>query len=300
MARLMAPLVPGTISIESRRLIDNFFASKFQVGSVSALAFGYKLIEFTYVAIAEPLAVVVLPYFSDLAIKQQRDTLSDTVFTTLRTIILIFTPMAVCLFMLRYPVVRVLFERGAFDAESTQLTVTALTYYALGLVSFAVEILLAQTYFSLSDTLTPAMFEVLTLAIHIGLILLLQGNLGHGAIALAFTFSKTLKVLILYGLLTRKLADIQLKTNVGFLAKLTLAVGIMASLMWGYQVWFVAQFTLPAFVGQALLIVTSGGFGCLVFFASIFLLKVREIRLVIRSLVGFIEQFTSQSREERP
>ena len=67
MVRLMGPLVIGTTCIESRRVIDNIFASKLRIGSVSALAFGYKLIEFAYVALVESLAVVVLPYFSDMA-----------------------------------------------------------------------------------------------------------------------------------------------------------------------------------------------------------------------------------------
>ena len=67
---LILPLIIGTLCIESRRIIDNLFASKLRIGSVSALAFGYKLIEFAYVAIAEPLAVVILPYFSDLAVQK--------------------------------------------------------------------------------------------------------------------------------------------------------------------------------------------------------------------------------------
>jgi len=209
MFRLIVPLIVGTTCIESRRLIDNFFASKLRVGSVTALAYGYKLIEFAYVAIAEPLAVVVLPYFSDLAIQKEHEKLTETLMTTLRTVILIFTPLGVCLFALRYPVVRLLFERGEFDTISTQLTVTALTYYSPGIISFAVDVILLRFFFSMSDTKTPAIMEIFTITMHVGIIYMLSNTMAHGSIALAFTLSKTIKVLVLYGLLKKKIDDIQ-------------------------------------------------------------------------------------------
>ena len=289
MMRLIQPLIVGTVCIEGRRVIDNRFASKFP-GSVSALAYGYKLIEFAYVFIAEPLAVVVLPYFSELAIKNDRDTLADTLFTSLRTVILLFTPMGVCLFMLRYPVVKMLFERGAFDSDSTQLTVVALAFYAFGIVGFAVEALLMRTYYSLSDTRTPALMEVFTLTVHVGLIFRLRASLAHGAIALAFTLSKTLKALVLYGLLKRRLGTIQFAENLRFFGKLLIATGGMLSMMWGYQYWFDGQFSGDAISTQAALIVSSGALGAGIFCVLTFWLNIEEVRFVFSACVRYASQ----------
>ncbi len=289
MMRLIRPLIVGTLCIEGRRVIDNRFASRFP-GSVSALAYGYKLIEFAYVFIAEPLAVVVLPYFSELAINNDHDTLADTLFTSMRTVILLFTPMGVCLFMLRSPVVTMLFERGAFDAASTQLTVTALAFYAFGIVSFATEALLMRTYYSLSDTRTPALMEVVTLAAHVGLIFWLRGSLAHGAIALAFTLSKTLKVLALYGLLKRKLGSIYLSENLRFFGKLLIAIGSMLGMMWGYHSWFIGQFSGDLLSTQAILIVTSGALGTGTFFVLTFWLNIAEVRLILSACVSYASQ----------
>lgn len=282
MFRLMLPLLVGISCIESRRLIDNFFASKLIIGSVSALAFGYKLIEFAYVAIAEPLAVVVLPYFSDLALQKDHARLSDTLMTILRTVVLIFTPLAVCLFALRYPVVRLLFERGQFDAASTNLTVMALTFYAPGLVSFALDVILLRCYFSLSDTLTPAIMEVVTILLHIGTIWLLLGTLDHGSIALAFTFSKTLKVVILFGLLRRKIGHLHLTHNLRFLGKILLAVVIMLGALSAYQRFFLAMVDLPAFLTNAGLIVSGGCIGIGIFAIAVIVLQIEEVHFVLQ------------------
>lgn len=290
MFRLMAPLVVGITCIESRRIIDNWFASKLRIGSISALAFGYKLIEFAYVAIAEPLAVVVLPYFSDLALQKDHAKLSDTLMTTLRTVVLIFTPLSVCLFALRYPVVRLLFERGEFDATSTQLTVTALTFYSLGLVSFAVDVILLRSYFSMSDTLTPAIMEVITIALHTGIIRMFIDTMDHGSIALAFSLSKTIKVLILFVLLKKKFENLQTSANLRFLGKIIIAAGIMISIMSGYKELFISFFDLSAFLPQALLIGTAGGLGILTFLITTIVLNVQEVHLILRSFTAYMKR----------
>jgi putative peptidoglycan lipid II flippase len=284
MFRLMVPLVIGVLCFESRRLIDNFFASTLIIGSVAALEFGYRLIEFAYVAVAEPLAVVILPYFSDLAFEKDHAKMTDTLMTTLRTVILMFITMGVCLFILREPVVRLLFGGGKFDDFAIQLTVTALTYYAFGIVSFAVDVILTRFYFSLSDTKTPAIMEVVTIAAHVGIIYSFIGTLNHGSIALAFTLSKTLKVLILYGLLKKKIEDMQSSHNLRFLGKVAIAVGIMMIVMTGYQRWFTVFFDLSSLFSKALLIGSSGSFGILVFLIVIIVLRVQEIHLILQAI----------------
>lgn len=290
MFRLMGPLVVGTLCIESRRLIDNFFASQLMIGRVSALEFGYRLIEFAYVAIASPLAVVVLPYFSDLALEKDHSKLAETLMTTLRTVILIFTPLGVCLFMLRYAVVRLLFGGGEFGDLSTQLTVTALTYYAFGLVSFAVDVILLRCYFSMSDTKTPAIVEVITMTMHVSIIYGLIGTMDHGSIALAFTLSKTIKVLVLYGLLKKKIEDIQLSHNFRFLGKIMIAVGIMMTIMTSYHGWYNSQFDLASFLQQAFLIGSSGSLGMLTFFIVTLVLKVQEIHLILHAVLDYVKR----------
>ncbi len=283
MFRLMLPLLAGTVCIEGRRLVDNFFASRFPIGRLTALTFGYKLIEFTYAGVAKPLAAVVLPYFSELAQDRQHEQLNTVLMTTLRTVVLIFTPLAACLFCLREPVVRLLFERGAFDAASTELTVAALTFYALGLVSFALDIILLRAYYSLTDTLTPSILEVLTLALHTGLIVALSGRLGHGSIALAFTVAKTVKVLVLFGGLARKNIDLQLPRNLWFGGKIALAALSMAAGINGYgemATWLNGN----SFGAQAGLIASSGVLGLGIFVSVTWLLQVEEMHVILRFL----------------
>lgn len=293
MFRLMTPLFAGTACIESRRLVDNFFASFLREGSLAALDYSYRLIEFTYAFLAKPLATVVLPYFSELSQQQDHGKLTTSVQVTLNAVLLVFTPMAVCLFALKEPVIKMLFERDAFDAVSTQLTVTALTYYAFGLVSFALEMILTRAYFSVCDTLTPTIIEVVTIITHLTTILMLRNTLGHGSIALAFTLSKTVKALLLYGLLRRQLPELKL-TEMGWLVgKIALAASVMLVGVNGCRVWLSALFSISSFISQAFVIVVSGGCGVIIFFSLTAVFKVQELRLMWRA----IEQYVKKYRE---
>ena len=287
MFRLMLPLFAGTLCVEGRRLIDNWFASFMKIGSISALSFGYKLIEFAYKSLAIPLATVVLPYFSDLALQKDHAKLNETLMITLRTVALAFTPLAVCLFSLRVPVVRLLFERGEFDTASTQLTVIALTFYALGLVSFALDLILMRAYYSLSDTLTPSIMEVLILALHVGIIFLLRGSLAHGSIALAFSLSKTVKVLMLFLWLPKRQVDIQAAQNLRFLGKLGLAALLMHSTMAVYNGGFTSLLDTSSFLLQALLIASSGLIGAAVFLMLTFVLQIQEIHGILQAGLAY-------------
>ncbi len=290
MFRLMLPLLAGTVCIEGRRLVDNWFASMLKVGSVSALTFGYKLIEFAYKAIALPLATVVLPYFSDLALQQDHAKLNETLMITLRMIILLFTPLAACLFALRFPVVQLLFERGEFDAASTQMTVTALTFYALGLVSFGVDVILLRAYFSLSDTRTPAIMEIVTLIVHVMITKLFLGSLAHGSIALAFTLSKTLKVLILFWLLQYKGVTIHMRENFRFIVKIGMAVFVMNLMMAGYTHLFESVALPDSFMTQAFLIGSSGSLGIGIFIVIALVLRVQEVHDILHTGTMFVQQ----------
>ena len=134
--------------------------------------------------------------------------------------------------------------------------------------------------------------EVLTVGLHTAIIYMFIGTLEHGSIALAFTLSKTIKVVILFALLKNKLEDLQLSHNLRFLGKIAIAVGGMVSIMVGYQKFFSSLFDLSAFLPQALLIGTSGSLGILMFLIVILALNVQEVHVILQTIVAaYIKRF---------
>ncbi|MBN9315784.1 MAG: murein biosynthesis integral membrane protein MurJ [Devosia sp.] len=142
-------------------------------------------------------------------------------------------PAAGALIALALPVVRVLFERGAFHAADSANVAQALVAFAVGLPAFVLIRVLQPGFFSRKDTSTPTWFAAVSLVINIALSLALFGSLKHVGIALATSISAWVNVLLLAVFLARRGHFAMTSTEwrqQGLIALLTL---VMAAALWG-------------------------------------------------------------------
>jgi putative peptidoglycan lipid II flippase len=113
------------------------------------------------------------------------------------------------LFALRYPIVQLLFQRGAFKESSTEAVVWALQFYALGLFAHAVVEIVTRTFYALHDTLTPVLIGVGAMGINVVLSLILIRSLAHGGLALANSTATILEMVGLLLLIRRRLEGLE-------------------------------------------------------------------------------------------
>lgn len=100
---------------------------------------------------------------------------------------------AAALIALGRPLIRLLYERGQFDAAAGDLTYAMLAAYSLGLPAYVATELLSRALVARADTRTPLIVNVAQLAARIALIVALIGPLGALAIPVAFAVSSTLE-----------------------------------------------------------------------------------------------------------
>jgi putative peptidoglycan lipid II flippase len=198
------PLLVGASFAQISELADNVFASMIGEGGIASRTFAKKIKDLPLEIAPYTLSVVLFPYFSFLASTGQRTALQSLFNKSAHATAIAFAALGVCMWFLAEPIVSVALERGAFGAAARQSTAWPLQLYALGMTSFAVEMLLVNYYFALADTRTPIAAGLLGVAIDIGLSALLIGSMGVGGVALALTVAKTIKVVLLLGLLPRK------------------------------------------------------------------------------------------------
>ena len=224
------------------------------------------------------LGIVIFPFFSELAILRENEKLRRMLLHGLKLMAFLFVPMAAGLIILRVPVVRILFERGAFGAHSTDLTSSALFYYALGLFSFAVEAVLVQFYFSMFDTKTPIVVGVLCVLLNVLLTVVLFRPLGHRGIALALAVSKSVKVAVLYRLLNRKFVRFSSGELLNFLYRVIAASAGMGLIVYAAGIWsaMISQETLFA---RAIWLCVMVAGGIAIYLGLLILLRVDEVRV---------------------
>ena len=108
--------------------------------------------------------------------------------------LLLTLPSAVALFLAAEPIMRVLFERGAFTAVDTKATASMLAALALGLPAYVMIKVLHPSFFAREDTKTPMIYAGIAMAANVVLSLTLFLMIGATGIALATTLSGWINV----------------------------------------------------------------------------------------------------------
>jgi putative peptidoglycan lipid II flippase len=277
--RLAAPLLAAlTLSLFVGPLVENAFASKVGVGGVSALAYARKIAETLTTIFPYALALVLLPFSAEMAARQDNQALAQTLTGSVRGLSLLFLPVTMGLVVLREPFVRLLFERGAFGADSTQLTAGPLLFYAVALLPFALEVVVIQFYFARQDTLTPVIADIAAFVLNVALIPPLMSMFGLGGIALAVTVAKGLKVLALLVLFGRHVHEFRFVSLLPFAAQMVVASLALAATLWAFLLLGGSLAEGPGMIALIAYLAAAGVLGGLCFLLVTFVLRVEEVR----------------------
>ena len=152
--RLMLPRVAGLGVFSFNFLVMNNIASRLGEGSVSALDWGWRLMQIPQTLIGTAMGVVIFPTLAALSelgdISGKRDAMAGA----LRFILITSIPSAIGLIMVGHPIIGIL-ESGQFDASASSLVFSTLQFFALGLIVHSALEVIARSFYADKDTLTP-------------------------------------------------------------------------------------------------------------------------------------------------
>ena len=222
--RLYAPVAGGLVVSAGITSLDARLASQTGTGSLAAMRYATTLVQFPLGLVATALSFATLPVLSKQAAalvvwrragksevmpagaSEQPPDLAAyraTLALTLRLALLCIAPLTVALLVLHQPVVRLVFERGAFTAASTDITALALLFYAPQLPFVAIDQVLIAAFYALQNTRTPVLVGVVTAGLYVVVALALVDAWGMPALVFANTVQNSAHGIILAVLLWR-------------------------------------------------------------------------------------------------
>ena len=234
---LILPAIVGAGVGELNTLVDRILASGLSEGSVSALNYANRLMQLAPSIIGTSLVTVVYPTFAQMAARNDRSALSKSLANALGLVHFMLVPIAAGVLVLREPLVRIVFERGVFDAAATKETAWALLFLSFGIAVFTMRNLVNRAFFALQDTTVPMVLGIVAVCVNIVLNLLFVGPLRQGGLALATTISGFV------GLIAGLFA-FRRRSAVGFPARRLLSTVVrtgLSSVVMGVAVWFAYQ-----------------------------------------------------------
>ncbi|MBO0710711.1 MAG: murein biosynthesis integral membrane protein MurJ [Acetobacteraceae bacterium] len=202
--RRMAPGVVGAGVTQLNLAVDVIIASLLPSGTVSLLYYADRVNQLPLGVIGTAVGTAVLPLLSRQVRAEEEGTAEATLNRALEYALFLTLPAAMALGVAAYPIMWVLFGRGAFDAESARLSAQALAAYALGLPAFVVVKVLAPAYFARGDTATPVKIGMAAVALNLCLNVALMVPLRHVGPALATSLAATFNVAWLGFVLIRR------------------------------------------------------------------------------------------------
>ena len=232
-ARLMAPGLWGVAIYQINLFVAQLLALSIDDSAASALFLANRLMELPIGVFAIAISTVVFPLIARHAAERNYAAMGDDYRQGVRLILMINLPAAAGLALLAEPIVRVLFERGAFTAEGTRLMAPLLAWFVLGMPFFAVVSLLTRAFYARKDTRTPVRAATLSFVVNLALSLLLIRPLGAIGLVVASTAAVIAQTLWLQRILHRRVPELSLRPVARDVGKVLLATAVMSALVAG-------------------------------------------------------------------
>jgi murein biosynthesis integral membrane protein MurJ len=207
---LMLPVMVSTWVTPVNILVNGKAALLDPSGIAAYNAITYANTLYTVVSGVFVLSVsnVIFPRLSVLAAHENHEEFGVTLRKILHVLCFFLIPMTLGLMALSQPIVRIVYERGQFTAQSTALTSKALIYFSIGICGFGLQTILTRAFYAFQEGKTPMITAFAAIAANLVLSFVLVKPLGVGGPALASSISITLAAVLMLAVLRKRMKSI--------------------------------------------------------------------------------------------
>ena len=239
--RVIKQMLPATIGVAAFQInvvLVNLFAYFADDYVVASFQVAVRLMELPQGLFGVSMATYLLPALSGLAAEKKYPEFRRELSQGVSYLVFVNLLASVLLLVLAEPIMRLLFERGKFDATSTSQAALALACLAPGLALFSTVNVLARAFYALGDTRTPMRVGVFCLALNLLLSCALVWRYKQGGLGIANSCTSALNAGLLLYALRRKLTTLDLQPLRKSLPPLLLATALAGALAWwGWREW---------------------------------------------------------------
>lgn len=290
MAVLISPVILASLFNFINIFIERGIAASFSEGSIASLSYAFRVLNVPVNALILPSLTVILPRLSKYAVEGDMMSIEKDILRGMGFISFIMIPIIAIMVVVRIPLIKVLFERGEFTAQSTEVTATAFLFYAAGIFGVSIVALLSRVFYALKDMKMLTTIGIIMIVLNIFLIVILSKRLGFIGIPLTFSITSFVHMVTIIAILEKKrmlrlsshflrgAAKHLLSTAVMILACIYLSKTKSLYLLSG--ITLIYQLFLTAIIGISAYSLTS------------LVLKVNEIEFIIYKVKIFGKRFS--------
>jgi len=252
-----AALAGGVVQVNL--LVGRQVASYFD-GAIAWLNYADRLYQLPLGVVGIAIGVVLLPDLSRRLRAGDDAGSQNSVNRAAEFTLLLTLPAAVALVVIPFPIVSVLFQRGAFDLSDAYATALAVSIYGLGLPSFVLHKVLSPIYFAREDTRTPFRFALVSMVVNLVLAIGLSPWLGYLAAPIGTSLAGWAMLLLLWRGTRQFGAAGQMDDRLRrVMPKVIIASVVMGLAIWGLSIVMSEMLTTPTIRFGALALLVGAG-----------------------------------------
>ena len=149
--KLMFPVTIALGMINLSLLINSLLGTLVSDQAPAAIDKAFRIYQLPQGLFSISIATILFPTMSKLAARGATDDLRSTMANGVRQVALLLIPSAVLMAVLAEPITRLVYQRGEFDAEATELVKTAMVWWSISLPFQGISLLFSRTFFSLQQ-----------------------------------------------------------------------------------------------------------------------------------------------------
>lgn len=239
--RLMTPAVIGTAAVQINVVVNTLFATDIN-GGASWLNYSFRLMQFPIGVFGVAIGTATLPAISRLAVQRDIPRFRETLASSINLVFLLTIPSACGLIVLGQPIIRLIYERGAFSALSTDMAAYALAAYSVGLAGYAAIKVLSPAFYALDDARTPMVVSLLSILVNAvanyifkiwfaryGVTAQTPDGFAHVGLALSTSLVALINFLVLIFFMRRKLRRLEAGRMIPAFVKILVASAVLSA-----------------------------------------------------------------------
>lgn len=203
--KIALPIMVGGATAQLYILIQRFFTGALEDGAVSAMNYATKVSQFPQAILMTAVTTVIYPLLSKKEGEGDQQSVKSLYVKGLRLLYLLIMPISVYVYFQAEVVVKIVFEYGNFNSESTMMTTPLLQLFSLTMFFLAANMYVTRFYYAKGNSITPVVFGIFTVfGVNIAVIYALIENYGAEAVAWGTLISAVVNFLLLVGYLQFK------------------------------------------------------------------------------------------------
>ena len=204
---LLFPAVLSSTVGQIHIYVDMFFTSSISEGAWTAIGYANRVFQFPVGILVTAFLVPLFPIFARLVADKDYDGIKNYFNKGVGVLFFAAIPIIIGILVVGLDSVRLVFERGAFDAQATFMVTEALWFLSVSILPYVFRDSITRVYYSFNDSATPfaVAFSSIVLKFFLNILFITKMHMGIGGITLSTSLVTLFNALVLGILMNKKM-----------------------------------------------------------------------------------------------